>query len=136
MKTFKLTVSFSVLFLASLLIRSCHSGPVELSPFLIKVDSIKIPSSVTAKVPFDIEFYGTIGTNGCYNFLEFYQTESNNEITIEAWGTFNSESNACPDVMVYLDGRKKTVTIPTSGSYVIRVKQPRSQDIQEHITVN
>jgi len=95
-----------------------------------------MPSVITANVPFDIEFYGTIGTNGCYDFFDFYQTESDNEITIEAWGTVDSEANACPSVMVYLDGRKKSVTIPEAGSYVIRIKQPRSIDIQKHITVN
>lgn len=136
MKAFKLVLVFSFLVVTSLLFKSFHSGPVELNPFLVKVDSIRMPSVITANMPFDIEFYGTIGTNGCYDFLDFYQTQSDNEITIEVWGTVDSEANVCPAVMVYLDGRKKSVTIPKAGSYVIRIKQPRSLDIQKNITVN
>jgi hypothetical protein len=136
MKTFKLIVGFSILLGTAALFKSCHSGPYELTTFLIKVDSIRIPSVITSNLPFDIEFYGTIGTNGCYDFLDFFQTSYNNEITIEAWGTLDSNANVCPTVMVYLDGRKKSVTIPTPGSYVIRIKQPRSIDIQKPIIVN
>jgi hypothetical protein len=52
--------------------------------------------------PFDIEFFGTIGTDGCHSFGEFYQTFTNNDIMIETCGNYDYKVRICPTVMVYL----------------------------------
>ena len=135
MKTIKSIYIFLLFITSCSLINSCHNGPYEVNTFLIKVDSINVPSVVTSKTPFDIKFFGTIGTNGCYHFLDFYHTENNNEITIEAWGYYDYQAKVCPDVMVYLNDRVKSVTISNPGKYIIRIKEPRLNDIQKQITV-
>jgi hypothetical protein len=135
MKSLKSIYIIALLSAFCFFIDSCHSGPYEINSFLIKVDSINVPSSIHSNTPFDIKFFGTIGTNGCYDFLDFYQTENDNEIAIEAWGTLNYQAKVCPTNMVYLDGRTKSVTITNPGIYYIRIKNPRSNDIHRQVTV-
>ena len=115
---------------------SCHRAPNETESFLIKVDRIQAPISVNAGSPFDIEFFGTIGSNGCFSFGEFIQNSANNEITIEALGKVDTKARVCPAVMVYLDGYKLNMSLSTPGNYLIRIKQPDNTFIEQNITVN
>jgi hypothetical protein len=105
------------------------------SDFLIKVDSINVPKSVNSETPFDIEFFGTIGFDGCTEFKTFNQIYDNNDITIEAWGTYNNQTK-CPTVMVSLDGQKLNLTIYSRGVYTILIREPDSFSIVRQITVN
>ena len=134
MKKYLSYLTITLLLIVSLSSKSCVDDP-DYVAFLIKVDSIQIPIEIKANVPFDIVFYGTIGTNGCYSFREFYEYEANNEIVIEAWGNLQYDAKVCPTVMVYLDGIKKRTTINQTGTYILRIKQPRSADILKQIIV-
>jgi hypothetical protein len=118
-------ISFFTIMLAVILTTGkCTSDPGPLQDFLIKVDSIHLPSAMNANIPFEIEFYGTVGFDGCHSFKTFNQLYDNNEITVEAWGTFDSKAGACPTVMVYLNGQKLRMTIPNPGTYKLKIKNP------------
>jgi hypothetical protein len=120
----------------SLILLSCHNDLNTFDDFLIKVDSIHVPITITSNTPFDIEFFGTIGWNGCLSFKTFNQIYKNNDITIEAWGTYDNKAGICPTVMVYLDGRKLNITIPLPGIYKISIKEPDYTSLVRQITVN
>jgi len=128
-------VSFLMLLLFCIHLNSCkHDTDYHL--FLIKVDSIQVPKIITSGIPFDIAFFGTIGTNGCYSFSHFNQTLTGNEIMIEAWGKVDAKAFVCPTVMVYLDGRKLTMTIQTPGLYILKIKQSGNTYLERQITIN
>ena len=129
---------FKVLIIMTLysVLISCHSDPYSLDTFLIKVDSIHVPMVITSNTSFDIDFFGTIGGDGCYSFGEFLQTFINNDIMIEARGNYDSKAKVCPTVMVYLTGHKMNLTIPASGIYYLRIKLPDNKYLVKQITVN
>jgi hypothetical protein len=135
MKTIAGFVGFIFLFLSCTHLNSYDYDP-DYFLFHIKVDSIQVPKTITSGTPFDITFFGTIGTNGCYSFSHFNQTLTGNEIIIEAWGKVEAKAFVCPTVMVYLDGHKATVTIQTPGSYILKIKQPGNKYLERHITLN
>jgi hypothetical protein len=103
--------------------------------FLIQIDSIQIPDNITINEPFDIRFYGTIGTNGCYQFSQFETEKQGNSITVKAWGKFDKGSSICPTVMVYLDNEKLNYQIKEKGSYTIKVKQPDNNFLEKQFSV-
>ncbi|MCJ7446201.1 MAG: hypothetical protein MUO72_00760 [Bacteroidales bacterium] len=135
MKAFAGFVSFTLLFLFCIHLNSCDRGR-DYYQFLIKVDSIQVPKTITSGIPFDITFFGTIGGNGCYSFSNFNQTLTDNEIMIEAWGKVDAKAFVCPTVMVYLNGHKATVTIQTPGTYILKIKQPGNKYLERQITIN
>ena len=115
---------------------SCKGGPYQVKDFLIKVDSIQVPNAVASNTPFEIAFFGTVGVNGCFHFEAFRQNFNNNDIYIEAWGSLDYQATVCPTVMVYLEGRKLSLTIPAPGIYNLKIKQPDANPLIKQITVN
>jgi hypothetical protein len=136
MKKHKLILTILSVFTIFYLLFSCSREPYQVKQFLIQVDSIDVPVALNINKSFDIAFYGTIGTNGCFRFEAFNQTFNNYEIYLEAWGSYNYQATVCPSVMVYLDGRKMTLTLTDPGIYTIRIKQPDGKPLIKEITVN
>ena len=136
MKTFKTPFLFSIIITICLIVTSCLSDSYTHTEYLVLVDSIHAPAIVTANVPFDIEFFGTIGTNGCCNFNGFNQNISDTDVSIRVSAVYDDKAKSCPTVMVYLDGRKFNTSIPNRGTYIIKIIQPNSSTLDKQITVN
>jgi hypothetical protein len=117
------------------LFSNCSDNPTY-RDYLIKVDSIKTPISITAGNAFQIEFFGTISPSGCAVFSHFTTIQSGSEIIIEAWKTVEVDPVTCPTVMVYLDGELLDYTLANQGNYIIKIKQPDNTFLIESITVN
>jgi hypothetical protein len=115
---------------------SCRNDLTSNSDFMIHVDSIRVPETVSQAESFDIEFFGVIGFNGCYSFKTFNRLIKGNEITIEVFGTIDNMSRVCPDALVTLDGIKLATTITIPGTYLIIIKEPDSYSLVKQITVN
>lgn len=130
-----LMICFSTLMLLSILSSCEDEQEPNYESFLIPVDSIQIPGNITKNEPFDIRFYGTIGTNGCYQFSKFETEKQGNKITIEAWGKLNKNSSFCSDEMVYLDNEKLNYQIGEKGTYIIKVKKPDDNFLEKQILV-
>lgn len=133
---------FKILFvlLPFLLFTSCERKPdyePDYEPayeaFLIKVDKIEIPNSLSSNVPFDISFFGIIG-DGCYSFLKFEKSKSNNEILISVWGNHYIGPNPCTAILINLR-EKLNYIIETPGVYLIKIKQPDNTYLEKQITV-
>lgn len=136
MRLMKTGLLFMILMASGLLLRSCLDDPYIYQDYMIKVDSIHIPDPVTVNIPFDIEFFGTVGFDGCHSFKTFSQTVENNFITINTWGTYENKNGVCPTVMVYLDGQKLNMTFNVAGTYNIIIGQPDNSTFMRQITVN
>jgi hypothetical protein len=119
-----------------LIFYSCSNDLSSTSDFMIQVDSIRVPEVVSQAKPFDIEFFGVIGFNGCYSFKTFNRVIKGNEITIQAFGSIDEKSRICPDALVTLDGKKLSTTIALPGTYQIIIKEPDSFSLIKQIIVN
>ncbi|MGQ7870150.1 hypothetical protein [Sunxiuqinia sp. sy24] len=136
MKTINaLLICLSSLILLSIVSSSEEEHHPNYEPFLIRVDSIQVPDNITINEPFDMRLYGTIGTNGCYQFLQFETKQQGNNITIKAWGKFDNSSSICPTVMVYLDNETLNYQIKEKGTYTIKAKQPDNSFLEKQISV-
>jgi hypothetical protein len=136
MKIFKSIFLSIMVITICFIINSCLGESYIHEEFLIKVDSIHVTDTAASNVPFDIEFFGTIGLDGCYYFTRYYQTSNNNDIIIEAWGSYDNKDRKCPAVKVTLDGHTYNTTIPHPGIYNIKVTQPDYSYLVKQITVN
>ncbi|TAL67414.1 MAG: hypothetical protein EPN88_07580 [Bacteroidetes bacterium] len=136
MKKFKSVFVFLMVITVCFFLRSCFSEPYSYEDFLIKVDSIHIPDTISLNIPFDIEFFGIIGFDGCHSFKTFNKSVKNNDIMIEAWGSYENKNGICPAVMVYLEGQKLNMTFHTPGNYNINIIQPGNTSLVRQITVN
>lgn len=131
----KIKIAFYLLLLL-ILFSSCEKDTkTDYESFLIQVDSIEVSNTITANTSFDISFYGTVGTNGCYEFSHFLTEKTNNEILIEALGNQDVGANICASVMVYLNGENLNYLIEESGDYLIRIKQPDNSFLEKEISV-
>lgn len=115
---------------------SCTDKLTSQNDFLITVDSIHVPVTITSNTPFDIEFFGMVGVDGCYSFKVFNQIIKDNDITIETWGTYDSKAKVCPEVLVTLYGKKINMTIPYPGIYYIKITEPYGYPLVKQIIVN
>jgi hypothetical protein len=118
-----------------LLIGACENK-ADYKSFLVKVDSVQVPTAITSNTPFEIKFYGTISTNGCSSFTNFDVKEESNNIVIEAWAKADLNAFACPTVIVYLTGHNMTYTIPNKGIYNLKIKQPDNSYLEKQIMIN
>jgi hypothetical protein len=133
----KIGISLSLITVIILIMfsASCTKEPAPLQDYLIQVDSIQVADTVSAGVSFDIVFFGTIGFDMCHSFKVFNLGYNGDEITIQAWGTFDSNAEACPEALVSLDGRKLAMTLNIPGYYTIFIKEPAGYSIYKEIFV-
>jgi hypothetical protein len=103
--------------------------------FLIQVDSVSIPETILANQPFELEFYGYIGHNGCYSFSKFVSEKQNKTILFETWGKLNVKSTICSDALVYLNGKKIEFLLEEAGNYNLKIKQPDGTFLERQFLV-
>ncbi len=121
-----------LLLLLSLSLFNCNKDTE--TQFVIQVDSIRVADTVVVDANLRIDFFGTIGPNGCYSFshdeTDFVQTT----ISIKLWGKNSGESD-CPDVVVKLDGLYMDVNFNSSGTYTIQIVQPDNTKLLKTVIV-
>jgi hypothetical protein len=104
--------------------------------FHIQVDSVHIPESVEVNQPFELEFYGYIGHNGCYSFYEFIWEKQDQNIFVETWGKVSLKSTICSDALVYLNGEKLSLLLKETGHYNLKIKQPDGTFLERQFLVD
>lgn len=116
--------------------RSCESGhykgTAEFESVWVKVDSIHIPSEIKSTIPFAIEFFGTLGNNGCYHSGANIRTSSSNDIILKIYGNFYLQAKNCTSMMDY----RTVMAIAPAGIYNLKIKQPDNTYLVRQITVN
>lgn len=98
------------------------------------VDSISLPDTINVGEYLTIEFFGTIGPDGCFSFSHFKTVFSQSKIAIEVWGK-NSGESACSDVMVYLDGTTLQIEKMETGTYDVEILQPDGSVLNKLVVV-
>lgn len=125
---------FAFLFAGIFLSTGCKKKKAEPAEFIIRVDSIHVADSTPASQTLDIEFFGTIGPNGCYSFDRFDGNFSGDSILITAIGVFSGDE-VCPENIPLLDGAVLQVSNLIPGDYTVAVKQPDETYLTREITI-
>ncbi|MEX0684459.1 MAG: hypothetical protein WD267_01125 [Balneolales bacterium] len=102
--------------------------------FLIEVESIAAPESVMLGDSVAVNFFGTIGPNGCFSFSHFEATDIENGIEIDAYGQY-IHSRVCAAVIVDLDGRAYYYVPETRGMKQVRVNRQNRDPLERVINV-
>jgi len=137
-RTMKYLFYLSILVIAAYSFSCSKADPTaETQEFVIKVDSIQLPDSVAINQQFDVKFFGTIGSNGCYSFADFIASEDSTSLSLMLKGHHEvSENQVCSQVMVMLNGKVYSHKFPVAGQYRIRIINPGiGQFIEKEILV-
>ncbi len=115
---------------------ACKLDSKTTQPFVIYVDSLKVPDVITANVLFRVKLYGTIGPNGCYKLEKLYTYPTpQNEVIIEPWGLYIYDGTPCTTGVTYLKD-SVDVNISATGVYTLKVLRPDYTFLDKVITVN
>lgn len=128
----RLVAPVLLLLLFSLFLVNCNKD--KETKFVIKVDSIHIADTIKLSETLRIEFFGTIGNNGCYDFSHDETNFEGTTISIKLWGK-NSGSDDCPNVIVKLDGTYYDINFNAAGSYIVEIIQPDNSKITNTVVV-
>ena len=102
--------------------------------FQVKVDSIAHVPSIVLGDTADIRFFGTVGPDGCHSFSHFLVIRQPAAVNFVVWGK-RSLANACPAVMVYLDGNTYGYVPSQRGILQIAVHQPDGSTLRDSLLV-
>ena len=117
------------------LLFSCSVVPDENSElFIVKVDSIQVPSIVEKDDTLRIRCHGTVGTNGGYSFAYFEDELESLRLDLTLWGKYDS-ARAHTDVMVYLEGKEYHLVVTRRGQLEIRIHQPDGSAVKKTVLV-
>jgi hypothetical protein len=123
----KSKIIISILFIASIILFSSQGCKKDDDPdtvqFTIKVDSISHPDTINSNDLFEVDFFGKIGDNECFQFSEFSPAFGADFINITVYGA-ETIRNDCAGGPVYLDGRGASFSDMTQGEWSINVFQP------------
>jgi hypothetical protein len=121
MKTLRLFIFASVL----ILFYACSTEPEnDYTYFKIMVDSLSHPDTISVTDTLKIKFYGFVGPDGYHKFSRFEEHKKTNELELTVWGSKPNFQTACPEVLVYLDGKEYKTVLNQIGNYQIKINQP------------
>ena len=121
--------------LAIILLASCDK-PVDNGPtqFIVRVDSIAHTSYAASNDSITVQFFGTIGSDGCCSFSHFETTRQPLQLDVTVWGQ-RTAAIACPAVMVYLNGKEYKFFLGEMGWFKINIHQPDGSVMRDSIFV-
>jgi len=98
------------------------TSPV-VTEYTIKVDSIHHADTINEGDDFNIDFFGEIGENDCYEFMEYRPTYDTDKISIELIGKHTARGN-CIDGIIYMNPYTLSISNITAGTWTLRIQQP------------
>ena len=123
----KSSIIISVLLITSIILFSSLGCKKNDDPdtvqFIIKVDSISHADTINSTDLLEVDFFGKIGDNECFQFSEFSPAFGADFINITVYGT-ETIRNDCGGGPVYLDGKGASFSDMTQGEWTINVFQP------------
>jgi hypothetical protein len=102
--------------------------------FVVHVESIDGPTTVSGNVAFTQQLHGWIGSNLCYYFKEFRTEKTSQAIDVTVIGAIDDVNAICPTQPRSLD-QTLTVPAPVSDPFVIRIHQPDGTILSKTIRV-
>ena len=132
MKFFNIIPTFALI-ISLLVLSNCGKEEIT-TEFQIYVDSVVFEDTIQAGNTLDIEFFGTIGTNGCFSFERFDTEFIQNSVYIKLIGK-NSGASVCPDGIVLLDGEDFQIVNLNEGEFILKIVQPDGTELVEKVVV-
>ncbi|MCU7497451.1 MAG: hypothetical protein HF314_17770 [Ignavibacteria bacterium] len=115
---------------------SCSTEPDKQDTYyLIKVDSLTHPASVSLNDTIKFRFYGVVGTDGCHSFSHFEALDKSSGLDLWLWGKVPSYADACPAVMVYLNGKEYKHKAKERGIFRLSINQPDGSVLKDSVAV-
>jgi hypothetical protein len=128
-------ITLAVAAISVFLLFSCSVIPDENSElFIVKVDSMQVPSIVEKDDTLRMRCHGTVGTNGGYSFAHFEDELESLKLELTVWGKY-IPARAHTDVMVYLEGEEYHLVVTRRGQLEIRVHQPDGSVVKRTVLV-
>jgi hypothetical protein len=112
---------------------NCSSDPQgpRIREFIIEVDSLQAPVTISRDEPLEIQFYGTIGPDLCYVFDRFAAEQTNTRIDLRLWGRHEVlPDRLCPLAISELGGRAFVKPPPHEDTVTIVVHQPDDSTLE------
>lgn len=115
----------------------CSTGPDEqYRDYLVKVDKIRHPDTVSVNDTIRIKLDGFIGNNGCHHFSRFEADTRPLQLDLKVWARAESSKEmACAEVMVYLYGREYAAPAKERGTFRIIIHQPDGSILSDSVIV-
>src|SRR4051812_14821625 len=126
-----ITITILGIELGVLLASSCNLLGPSVDHFIIRVDQIDAPSSVTPDATLNIRFHGWIGPDGCWSLaaVDLQVTPARLDVTFR--GEHKTGSGfECTTLAVALD-HEESVTPPLQTPFTITVHQPDGSTLQK-----
>ncbi len=111
---------------AALIFWSCNTDTHrKVEYYVINVDSIQVPDTVSVSQTFKLQFFGTIGNNGCYFFDRFEVERQSNTVSVQVIGKYQvGRDGMCPEILPFLDEKFIHLKADSIGEFFIEVKNP------------
>lgn len=103
--------------------------------FQVKVDSISHPATVALGDTVDVKFFGVVGPDGCHAFSHFLVIRQPSSVDFSVWGK-RAVADACPTVMVYLNGKTYRYIPSQRGTLQITIHQPDGSTFRDSLMVH
>jgi hypothetical protein len=114
---------------------SCKKDdPVTQEYYVIKVDSIIYPDTITFGDTLKIKFYGLVGENSCYQFAQWNNEFDVSLIQLTTMGLHYLNQN-CVDGVTYLNGAEYRLRGVPAGAFTIKVVQPDNSTMDSQLYV-
>jgi hypothetical protein len=135
MKTRKLLIGLFVITSICCSFISCKNDSYSSFSYLVYVDSVKVPETITANTPFEVNVFGTVGGTSCSFFEQYVQTPNGNDIYIEVMARYEDKDRTCQEKVSYIEDSLK-LTLTSAGTYKLKFVQPSTAIFEIPITVN
>ncbi len=112
--------------LLALAAATCSSfGPAE-REYIIHLDSIAAPRTHPADSAMTVEFYGTVGPNGCHRLDRYELEKTPSRLDVTVWGV-ETQNAICTQAIVPLND-SLTVPAPFTDPFTIVAHQPSGSE--------
>jgi hypothetical protein len=114
-------------------IGACDPVSPNADEFLIRVDSVKAPSSISRTDTLQVLVFGPVGSDMCSRFKSFRVNRSSAGAEVSVVG--ERVSGTCGQMPVYLDGRALRFDPPLADPFMIRFNQPDGSPLTSIVRV-
>lgn len=106
----------------------------QTADYLIAVDSISAPQTISTTEPFTIRVYATVGPNACFSFRRFEVLKDPSKLEALVLGRFVS-TGQCAQGEVRLNGEPLQVSPPFQHPFTVTFYQPSGATLVKEIAV-
>jgi hypothetical protein len=104
--------------------------------YVIEVDSLRAPTSLTAGDTLEVLFWGYVGPNSCHAFEGFETELATHRVDLTLWTKYYRRTNtSCAQELVFLEGVSYRVGPLPAGSYAVVVHQPDGSLLEHTVEV-